>query len=62
MNPVLNLIRTRVAGAAIGNRIVFLMFLLAAGLLVTLAVGFNQNHMVHETFHDIRHAMGFPCH
>lgn len=30
--------------------------------LALFMLGFQQNPIVHETLHDLRHAAGFPCH
>lgn len=38
----------------------FLLILLC--LSVVYVVGFEQMVYVHDSFHDIRHAAGFPCH
>lgn len=43
-------------------RAVELLFLIALGALAVYAVGLYQHPAVHEAFHDIRHAAGFPCH
>jgi cobalt transporter subunit CbtB len=34
----------------------------ALGLLMLWGVGFAGNGVWHETAHDTRHALGFPCH
>jgi cobalt transporter subunit CbtB len=34
----------------------------ALGLLMVWGVGFAGNGVLHETAHDTRHALGFPCH
>jgi len=34
----------------------------ALGLLMVWGVGFAANGALHETAHDTRHALGFPCH
>jgi cobalt transporter subunit CbtB len=34
----------------------------ALGLLILWGVGFAGNGVLHETAHDTRHALGFPCH
>ena len=34
----------------------------ALGLLMLWGVGFAGNGVFHETAHDTRHALGFPCH
>ncbi len=39
------------------------MLAVAGFALATLfTTGFMQNPTVHEVFHDLRHAMGLPCH
>ncbi len=49
-------------GAINFNRFTTVIFLMALTILVGYVVGIDQNPAVHETFHDLRHAMGFPCH
>ena len=34
----------------------------ALGLVLLWGVGFAGNGVWHETAHDTRHALGFPCH
>jgi len=36
--------------------------LLFVGLSLTYAVGFSSLAVAHNTAHDTRHAIGFPCH
>lgn len=38
------------------------IFILGFALLAVYAVGLDQNPIVHQGFHDLRHAAGFPCH
>lgn len=35
---------------------------LAVGMVMLYAVGFVETSAVHTVAHDMRHAMGFPCH
>lgn len=32
------------------------------GLTLLFAAGFAQASILHDTAHDLRHAMSFPCH
>ena len=32
------------------------------GLMLLFAAGFAQATVLHDTAHDMRHAMAFPCH
>ena len=32
------------------------------GLMLLFAAGFAQASILHDTAHDMRHAMSFPCH
>jgi len=34
----------------------------ALGLILLFAAGFAQATVMHDTAHDTRHAMAFPCH
>jgi cobalt transporter subunit CbtB len=36
--------------------------LLFIGLTLTFAVGLSNMALAHNTAHDTRHAIGFPCH
>jgi len=36
--------------------------LLFVGLTLTFAVGLSSMAVAHNTAHDTRHAIGFPCH
>jgi len=33
-----------------------------AGLTLIYFVGFSQMQLLHDTAHDARHALAFPCH
>lgn len=35
---------------------------LMLGTLLLFAAGFAQASVLHDTAHDMRHAMSFPCH
>lgn len=39
-----------------------IMLLLALALIAIYVIGLSQQPAVHEAFHDLRHAAGFPCH
>lgn len=39
---------------------IVLVFLL--GVIILGVVGFSNSATVHDTAHDMRHAMGFACH
>lgn len=41
------------------TKLLMAITILAAGLYI---VGLSQNPAIHEAFHDVRHAAGFPCH
>ncbi len=36
--------------------------LAAMGIALVWAVGFAQMPILHDTFHEFRHAVGLPCH
>jgi len=44
------------------SRAVQLAFAGLLGLFVVSVVGFTHIPAVHNATHDVRHAMGFPCH
>ena len=33
-----------------------------AGIILLLAAGFAQASIIHDSAHDTRHAIAFPCH
>ncbi len=39
-----------------------IMLILGFVLLVVYAIAMSHNPVVHDAFHDVRHAAGFPCH
>jgi cobalt transporter subunit CbtB len=38
------------------------MAVAAFAIATVFTTGFLQNSLVHEVFHDLRHAIGLPCH
>ena len=44
------------------DRLALAMLIMGFAVMAIYAVGMVQNHAVHEAFHDLRHAGGFPCH
>jgi cobalt transporter subunit CbtB len=47
---------------SVSNRIAAGLALVFIGLTLTFAVGFSSMAVAHNTAHDTRHAIGFPCH
>lgn len=47
---------------SVSKRIAAGFALLFAGLTLTFAVGLSNMAVAHNTAHDTRHAIGFPCH
>lgn len=49
---------------AVENRLVFAKLSLVIGLALLLfyVTMLAQYPAIHEAFHDVRHAAGFPCH
>lgn len=45
-----------------GQQLAAILLVLGFALLVVYTVGMNGNPVLHEAFHDVRHAAGFPCH
>ncbi len=33
-----------------------------AAMLMIYVIGLDSSQKVHDAFHDVRHAFGFPCH
>lgn len=54
--------RTNSLSLSISQRIAAGLALLFVGLSLTYAVGFSSLAVAHNTAHDTRHAIGFPCH
>ncbi len=46
----------------VSKRIAAGFALLFVGLTLTFAVGLSNMAIAHNTAHDTRHAIGFPCH
>ena len=54
--------RTTTASLSISQRIAAGFALLFIGATLTFAVGMSSMAVAHNTAHDTRHAIGFPCH
>jgi cobalt transporter subunit CbtB len=50
------------ASASTSQRLAAGLALLFIGLTLTFAVGLSNMAVAHNTAHDTRHAIGFPCH
>ena len=44
------------------SKILPIAFAAFLGLLIIYVAGHSQSHMLHNGAHDVRHAIGFPCH
>jgi cobalt transporter subunit CbtB len=51
-----------VSSASASKRVAAGLALLFIGLTLTFAVGLSSMAVAHNTAHDTRHAIGFPCH
>ena len=47
---------------ALSERLFAGALVLAFGLLLVGGAGFAHSDYVHNAAHDVRHAVGFPCH
>ena len=47
---------------ALAERLFAGALVLAFGLLLVGGAGFAHSDYVHNAAHDVRHAVGFPCH
>ena len=47
---------------SLSQRLVAGLALFAVGSTLLFAVGFSNMAVAHNTAHDTRHAIGFPCH
>ena len=50
------------SSASVSQRLAAGLALLFIGLTLTFAVGLSNMAVAHNTAHDTRHAIGFPCH
>lgn len=48
--------------AATRSGVMPILFALAIGLGLVFVAGLSQASALHDTAHDTRHAMAFPCH
>ena len=54
--------RTNISTLSISQRIAAGLALVFLGLVLTYAVGLSSMALAHNSAHDTRHAIGFPCH
>jgi cobalt transporter subunit CbtB len=54
--------RTASSSPSLSKRLAAGFALLLIGATLTFAVGLSSMAMAHNTAHDTRHAIGFPCH
>jgi cobalt transporter subunit CbtB len=54
--------RTNIVSLSMSQRIAAGLALLFIGATLTFAVGLSSMAAAHNTAHDTRHAIGFPCH
>ena len=54
--------RTNTASLSISHRVAAGLTLLFVGATLFFAVGLSNMAVAHNTAHDTRHAIGFPCH
>jgi cobalt transporter subunit CbtB len=50
------------SSSSVSRRLGAGLALLFIGLTLTFAVGLSNMAVAHNTAHDTRHAIGFPCH
>lgn len=50
------------ASLSVSKRLAAGFALLFVGLTLTFAVGLSNMAVAHNTAHDTRHGIGFPCH
>ena len=51
-----------ISTASVSQRIAAGLALVFLGCTLTFAVGLSNMAVAHNTAHDTRHAIGFPCH
>ena len=54
--------RTHVSSLSISQRVAAGLALAFVGATLFFAVGLSNMALAHNTAHDTRHAIGFPCH
>ena len=54
--------RTNTVSLTLSQRIGAGLALVFVGLTMVFAVGFSHVAVAHNTAHDTRHSIGFPCH
>lgn len=47
---------------AVNFRLLWGIFIVLLCFVIVYEVGFDSMMYVHNSFHDVRHAAGFPCH
>lgn len=62
MNNEVKAIALNVSEAKADMSLVSIFGAAAIGLALLFAAGFAQASVLHDTAHDTRHAMSFPCH
>ncbi len=55
------LILGKIGTLSLTNPLILTGLVLLAGGIIYL-IGFAPYPAVHDSFHDVRHSMGFPCH
>jgi cobalt transporter subunit CbtB len=50
------------SSVSVSNRVAAGLALALIGMTLTFVVGFSNMAVAHNTAHDTRHAIGFPCH
>jgi cobalt transporter subunit CbtB len=55
-------ISSSLSTASVSKRIAAGLALVFIGCTLTFAVGLSNMAVAHNTAHDTRHAIGFPCH
>jgi cobalt transporter subunit CbtB len=50
------------SSVSVSSRVAAGLALALIGMTLTFVVGFSNMAVAHNTAHDTRHAIGFPCH
>jgi cobalt transporter subunit CbtB len=54
--------KTNTVSLSLSQRVVAGLVLFAVGGMLLFTVGLSNMAVAHNTAHDTRHAIGFPCH
>ncbi|EQA46075.1 putative cobalt transporter subunit CbtB [Leptospira broomii serovar Hurstbridge str. 5399] len=60
--PAISIGRNQIRRISSFLRTLFLLGILTFSIFLVYLIGLEPMPAVHDTFHDLRHSAGFPCH